>query len=1091
MSMARFLIGAGLLFLLATPEFARGNPRAFLAKYCADCHDSTAPEAGLDLATLPLELTNPEHFRRWVKLHDRASAGEMPPKSAAQPTAEERLDFVRSLRDSLVAAEQARPQSSRLRRLTRAEYENTIRDLFNMPGIALAGSLPADGSAGGFDKHAEALDISHVNLAKYLEAADHILNYAIATRPAAPTIQKRRISLVNRGGFVAHVVMNGDGMLLRDGQPEPGFPPSGEQGHIDQGAHERFGSFETGSSVGLFRHEDESFNPYFIEHVTIYPGVYRVRTSLWSFQWDQGKVLPGRGTEAARLSVVQLTGDGRGGQHPSYVLGYFNAPVGAAQEHELGVWLNHNELIGFNTASLAPAANYYKKRRAMEFTGPGIVCDWLDIEGPLHEVWPPRSHRLLFGDLPLNEFKAEEHPGVRPPARPKVRQLGAGQNRPDPEPGLWTVHSDDPLRDVDRLLADFLPKLFRRPVETEVRQQYVQRVKERLDAGDCFETAMRSAYRTALCSPDFLYHVEPAEGQGEYALACRLSYLLGNSLPDDQLAGRAAAGDLHRPAALEAEVERLLKHPRSQRFIEDYLGQWLKLRLIAANDPDKKLYPEFSPYLQDAMVAESRAYFRELLDRNLDASYLVKSPFAMINEKLAVHYGIGGISGAQLRRVELPADCPRGGFLTQASILKITANGTTTSPVPRGAFVMDRLLGQPPEPPPSNVAAIEPDVRGATTIREQLSKHREHTVCASCHARIDPPGFALETFDVIGGFRTRYRSIGDGDSAPRGSIDPFISISFKLGPAVDSSGKITDGTEFRNVQEYQALLAKDTTRLLRNLAQQLVVYATGREVRFSDRPALDEIVSRTQARGGGLRTLLHEVVQSSLFSGRKSERPRTDQPPVFTARQPDLRDSSRLMMSGPLPEVGPATQYVATVTPYPEQAPAKPTVIDGASRVTLRVIGLFNAARGDELQRALMQIPEVKLSSFDRDQAEVTLAYDPNCDLLKNVKPEQLVERLSNRLRELTRHTMGLKALSEVPRDKLERIEIPILGLDCQACCLAAYESLAQTEGVEQATASFRESNAVAWIDATKTNRAALEMALQRRGVTLMQPEAK
>src|SRR5205807_1415376 len=205
---------------------------------------------------------------------------------------------------------------------------------------------------------------------------------------------------------------------------------------------------------------------------------------------------------------------------------------------------------------------------------------------------------------------------------------------------------------------------------------------------------------------------------------------------------------------------------------------------ITANDPDRKLYPEFSAYLQDSMVAETRAYFRELLDKDLDAGHLVKSDFAMLNEKLAVHYGIPGVSGSQMRRVALPAGSARGGFLTQAAILKITANGTTTSPVPRGAFVMDRPLGRPPEPPPPNIPAIEPDVRGTRTIREQLDKHRTNAACAACHAKIDPPGFALESFDVIGGFRTRYRSIGAGDSAPRRTIDPFIGISFKLGPHV-------------------------------------------------------------------------------------------------------------------------------------------------------------------------------------------------------------------------------------------------------------------------------------------------------------------
>ena len=294
------------------------------------------------------------------------------------------------------------------------------------------------------------------------------------------------------------------------------------------------------------------------------------------------------------------------------------------------------------------------------------------------------------------------------------------------------------------------------------------------------------------------------------------------------------------------------------------MGQWLKLRQIAANDADRKLYPEFSAYLQDSMVAETRAYFRELIEKDLDASHLVRSDFAMLNEKLARHYGIDGVSGSQVRRVALPANHPRGPFLTQAAILKITANGTTTSPVPRGAFVMARLLGQEPEPPPPNVPAIEPDVRGAKTIREQLDKHRTDAVCASCHARMDPPGFALEAFDVIGGWRDRYRSIGDGDAAPRGSIDPFIGISFKLGPQVDASGVLPDGRQFREITGFQALLA-DEERLSKNLTQQLTVYSTGRAIAFNDREQIAAIVAGTQKRGGGLKTLIHELVQSQLF----------------------------------------------------------------------------------------------------------------------------------------------------------------------------------------------------------------------------------
>ena len=873
-----FIILCPIILSFAPPASAQTS---FFEKHCFECHDSAVKQAGLDLSSLKADFATADNFARWVKIHDRIESGEMPPKGQPRPEAAEKEAVTKQLKGSIIKAEReklgAEPRTG-TRRMTRAEYENTVRDLFDMPSISLQNDLPADGSAHGFDKNSDALDISHVNLAKYIEAAEHTLKLAIAIQPQAPTVKTQRISLANPQGFVAHVLMNGDGVLLKNKQPDPEFPPAGEQGHIDQGAHERMGSFHNGASVGLFRHEDESFHPYFNEFVAIYPARYRLKTSLWSFQWDQGKVLPGRGTEAARLSIVTLTGDGRGGGHPSNVLAHLDAPINE-QTHELTTWLNQNDTIGFNTASLAPAVNYSKKKRAMEFTGPGVVCDYLDVEGPLFDSWPPPSHKRLFGDLPLVEFKQDEHPNVRPPKHEPHRQkMFMGKNVADQVVGLWTVHSEQPLVDADKLLASFLPRAFRRPVPDDVRAAYVAQVDGRLKAGDCFETAMRWAYRAALCSPDFLYHVADAASIGadtssvshvdDHALASRLSYFFWNSMPDDRLFELAAANTLHEPETLKAEVERLLTHPKSQRFIDDFLGQWLKLRQIAANDPDKKLYPEFSAYLQDSMIAETRAYFRELLEKNLDAGHLIRSNFAMLNEKLAVHYGIDGVKGSQIRRVDLPANNPRGPFLTQAAILKITANGTTTSPVPRGAFVLARLLGKEPEPPPPNIAAVEPDVRGATTIREQLDKHRNNTICASCHRHMDPPGFALEAFDVIGGFRARYRSIGEGDPAPRGSIDPFIGIGFKLGPPVDPSGVLVDDRAFQDIVEFQTLLAADQSRLLNNLARQLTIYSIGRDLSFEDRDEITAIVTKTQTNGSGIRTLIHALVQSLLFQTR-------------------------------------------------------------------------------------------------------------------------------------------------------------------------------------------------------------------------------
>ncbi len=853
--------------LLALPAtVSAAPPTAFLDAHCVSCHDAGAKKGNLDL-TAPLDTA------AWVKVHDRMAVGEMPPKARPRPPAADLAAAIAAVRDDLIAAEvkaAAKDGRTRLRRLTRAEYENTVRDLLDLPGLLLQADLPPDGQVHGFDRNADALDLSHVTLARYLDAADRALDQAIATRPRPPVAIKQRVSLANPSGFVAHVLMHGDGVLLRNKQPDPDFPPAGAHDHIDQGAHERMGSFRSGATVGLFRPEDESFHPYFNEFVAVYPGRYKLTTSLWAFHWDKGKVLPARGTEVGRLSVVQLVGDGRGGGHPSTVLGYYDAPSLAEQVHVVKTWLNPRETIGFNAASLAPA-HTRGPMRAMGFTGHGIACDYFDVEGPLHDSWPPLGHKRLFGDLPIAQFdpKAKANEGVRPPPRlPDRQQLFMGRNKADPVEGLWTVTSAQPLADAEKLLADFLPRAFRRPVAADTRRQYVARVADRLKAGDAFEVAMKWAYRAALCAPDFLYHVEPAGELDDFALANRLSYFLWNSLPDDALTAKAKAGELRKPGAMKAEVARMLADPRAQRFADDFLGQWLKLRLIAANDPDRKLYPEFSKYLQDSMMMESLAYFRELLDKDLPADYLVRSDFAMLNERLAAHYYIPGVSGSQIRRVPLPEGYARGAFLTQAAVMKVTANGTTTSPVPRGAFVLDRLLGRPPEPPPPNVPAVEPDVRGAVTIREQLAKHRDHVACAGCHAKMDPPGFALEEFDVIGGHRSRYRSLGTGAPAPRGNVDPFVGIGYKLGPRVDASGVLPDGRSFGGITEFQALMAADRDILLANLARQFAVYSTGRGVSFADRTDIAGLVGAANRQGGGVRTLLNELVESKLFRTR-------------------------------------------------------------------------------------------------------------------------------------------------------------------------------------------------------------------------------
>jgi hypothetical protein len=395
-------------------------------------------------------------------------------------------------------------------------------------------------------------------------------------------------------------------------------------------------------------------------------------------------------------------------------------------------------------------------------------------------------------------------------------------------------------------------------------KRYVTLVRLRLEEKECFETAMRFAYKAALTAHAFLFHMEAPGKLDDTALASRLSFWLWNSGPDDELLSLAREGRLHLPKAITTQVERMLNDPKSDRFVADFLDQWLKLRDIDSTDPDPQLYPENHLYLKDSMVAESRAFLRELITNNLSTTNIVSSDFLMLNERLAEHYLFVGPKGSTIRRVPLPPDSERSGFITQGSVMKVTANGTTTSPVIRGIWLNERILGVLVPPPPGGVPAIDPDTHGATTIREQLEKHRADPKCAACHALIDPGGFALESFDVIGGFRPRYRSLGLGDPTPRvfpGGWRP----SYKIGPPVESTGQLPDGRHFKDISELRALLVAEPDKIARNFVKQLITYATGAEPGYADRREIDRIVAESKKQNHGVRGLIHLLAQSELF----------------------------------------------------------------------------------------------------------------------------------------------------------------------------------------------------------------------------------
>ncbi|HLF92605.1 MAG TPA: DUF1592 domain-containing protein, partial [Planctomycetota bacterium] len=461
--------------------------------------------------------------------------------------------------------------------------------------------------------------------------------------------------------------------------------------------------------------------------------------------------------------------------------------------------------------------------------GAGIVVGEIEVEGPL-EPWPPPSREALLGGT-------------------------------DPVRGT--------LEDARRILDRLLPRAFRRTPAPGAADPYLALVKTALGAGRSFRDALRIGIKGVLVSPEFLFRKEPAGAGGtvdDFALATRLSYFLWSSMPDGPLLETAARGELRTPAGLRAHTERLLSDPKAAAFTRNFTGQWLQLRDIDFTEPDRKLYPEFDELLRASMVSETEAYFAEILRGDRSLVEFVDSDWAMLNARLAAHYGIPGVEGQQIRRVALPKDSPRGGVLTQGAVLKVTANGTNTSPVIRGVWVLDRILGQPAPPPPAGVPAVEPDIRGTTTLREQLAKHRNVPSCGVCHAKIDPPGFALENFDVIGGWRDRYRSLGAGERVERYvDVHANVRVQYRLGPPVDASGELAGGAAFREIREFKKLLLRDRDGLARALAGKLTAYSLGRGVGFSDREELDRVVSAVRGRDYGFRSLVHEVVQSVLF----------------------------------------------------------------------------------------------------------------------------------------------------------------------------------------------------------------------------------
>ena len=799
--------------LTATPISAAENASAsfssrvqpLLTTYCTECHGTQKQKAKISFAGPRTSERIIGEKDLWFRVLEQIESQAMPPEEEKKkPSAKERAvlsAWIRGDYTGALIAQQHNDGRSRLRRLSRSEYANTIQDLFGIHPTVGA-DLPMDGRVGGYDKVSAALPLSAAGAAGYFKMTEEQLKWVL--RPLAKT-------------------------------PAAAVPA----GAFDPSRTTRAVAMESGQSAGhTLKLEDGtmvSFNSDLTSGRLDYPGartpgMHRVRFSVYGYQTDKPMTF---GIYAGHTDAYPQLVD---------LVGVLEAPPGKAAVVETEIYLRTREFNDVGPISdkvrIVPfgiGVQVPKNNQASACKGPGLAVQWMEIEEPQR---PLLGDRWLTADLPK---ALDEELRANPQAALNTKANGAQAKSTTREEFLTVM-----LATFKRIGARF----YRRDLARAELEPLMNDLARQIDAGVPLATAFRDHVTELMTSPDFLCVIESPGQLPEFALASRLAYFLWNSTPDEALLELARKGRLHDPKVLHEQTERLLNDAKATRFVNDFVNQWLNLRAIDDTTPDSKLYPEYNDFLKVSSVMETQGFVRRMLADNLSVTLLVASPWVLVNDQLAKLYGIPGVEGSQLRQVTLPESSPYGGIWTQSAVMKVTANGTSTSPVKRGVWVAERLLGNPIPPPPPNIKPVDPDVRGAKTLREQLALHSSKGSCTACHAKFDPYGFALESFDVTGRFRSAYREANGN--------------SWHDGLPVDGSGRTPDGKTFAGIAELRRLLVAQPEQLARGMVRHLVTYATGAPVTALDQPAVDALL-KSVGNDYGLRTLVHAVVQSELF----------------------------------------------------------------------------------------------------------------------------------------------------------------------------------------------------------------------------------
>ena len=854
------LFGAAAL-VFAVPVARAGEWDKLVSEHCLDCHDDATRKGKLSLESLGKTI-RADNAAMWLKALEQVERGAMPPSDKAELSAAERHAAVLDLEAQLVAhAESNAPaqQPTVLRRLNRVEYRKTIRDLLHLDLETSdpTRDFPEDTRVHGFATHGGKLVTSGFLLRQYLNAAEDVVSRAVHFEPR-PEVRRWELlpPFVNKDpGYqlseAAYLRKKTGGtppyqdILERaDGAPKAGYYPVDD---LREGVPVSGWYLIRIRAEGKFRYADMDLKKFRFPPLS--DPANPLRLSLFS-----GSLLgmdpsnkdsirtAARGQQAGEreLATWDLPDDGPAwlecrvwldrGHFPKMV--FPNGPTGSNNRILSYVTDNKYTLLGKEQLEeyereVTPAAG--DGLHLFFFETPRIRLYNIQVEGPLNEFWPPASHVAVFGE----------------------RGYEAG--------------------DAPAILRAFAEKAWRRPVSSAEVESFVQLVKEAEAQGQSRETSIQKGLKAVLCSPQFLYREETPSALKGHEIAARLSYFLWSSMPDEALLKRAAAGELARPEVRRAEAARLLADQRSDVFVEEFLNGWLDLKKLGSMAPHPYQFGiYYSENLEPAMRAETRLFFKHLLRTNGPVAHLLDSDYSFINQGLAKLYGIapavleagrnGPVDGLEpgdlafaaaghapslgFARVSL-GDPRRGGLLGQGSVLTLTANGVDTSPVIRGIWVLERLLGAPPSPPPADVPKVEPDIRGASTIREQLEKHRESAACKSCHRQIDPPGFALENFDPIGRWRAHYMK---GEK-------PL---------PIDATGRFGE-EDFKDIVGFKKGLVANQERVARSIVEHLLLCALGRELNVTDRPHIRRILEGAAPGGYRLRELVLLCAESELL----------------------------------------------------------------------------------------------------------------------------------------------------------------------------------------------------------------------------------